>query len=283
MFESLWRIAHEKSIGIAIGAVFALVTTGLAAWWRHQSEIREIQHGQQFQQLEFVYAFVTTGQDGLRRLVVRTIGCLPLKIFVAKDAVRSHLLGLTRASAHDEANSVLAMHGKLGSFVLRELHGHLRTLLEESGAHREWWVMAPILETYRPLQYVAPTVLLIRKADLEQFRSFETCRSLLVHHGSDAAKILTLMEVYRKFSAQQKVLATARSERRSTQYLEEMWVLDLCLSTEMVEPTSKEVDAGELKPFRSPPWDRFVETLAALGLQSPVEPPSKGIPLKQAG
>ncbi len=265
MWDTLWKIAHEKSIGILIGAGFALATAWVAGWWRRRREMREIHHGQQFQQLEFAYAFVTTGQDGLSRLVVRMIGCLPLKVFVAKDAIRSHLLGLTRESADDELNSVIAMNGKLGSFVLRELHGHLRTLLEESGHRREWWVMVPILETYRPLHYVAPTVLLVRKQDLAFFASFETCKEMLVHHGSDTAKILTLMEVHRKFAVQQKTLANARALGQSTQYLEEMWLLDLCLSTDMTEPTAEEVEAGELKPYRLPPWDRFAQTLRSLG------------------
>ena len=273
MWDSLWKVAHEESIGIVIGAVFALLSTWLARWWRRRREMLEIYHGQQFQQLEFVYAFVTTGQDGLRRLVVRMIGCLPLKVFVAKDAIRSHLLGLTRQSAEDELNSVVPMEGKLGSFVLRELHGHLRTLLEEKGQRREWWVMVPILETYRPLHYVAPTVLLIRKSDLELFASFETCGDMLVHHGSDAAKILTLMEVERKFNDQQRELAKARTEGRSTQYMEEMWLLDLCLSTDVLEPAEEEIESGELKPFRQPPWDRFAPTLTSLGLsRREVEP-----------
>jgi len=81
MWESLWKVAHEESIGILIGAVFALSTAWLTAWWRRRREIREIFHGQQFQQLEFAYAFVTTGDDGRRRLMVRMIGgqgCNPL-------------------------------------------------------------------------------------------------------------------------------------------------------------------------------------------------------------
>ena len=275
MWNSLWNVVHEESIGILIGAAFALLTASTAAWLRRRREMREINSGHQFQQLEFAYAFVTNGRDGRRRMVVRMIGCLPIKTFVAKDAIRSHLLGLTRESADDELNSVIAMEGKLGSFVLRELHGHLRTLLEERGNLREWWVMAPILETYRPLQYVAPTVLLIRKSDLEIFKSFESCRDLLVHHGLDAAKILTLLEVHRKFAQQEQRLAQARAEGRSTQYLEEMWMLDLCLSTEIVEPTSEQVATGTLKPFRLPPWDRwFAPTLKALGLKDypPKEP-----------
>jgi len=261
MWESLWKNIHQESVGIVIGAVFALSTAWAARWWRRRREMREIHHGQQFQQLEFAYAFVTTGQDGRMHLVV------PLKIFVAKDSIRSHLLGLTRDSADDELNSVIAMEGKLGSFVLRELHGHLRSLLEEKGNRREWWIMAPILETYRPLQYVAPTVLLVRKQDLDLFASFETCRELLVHHGSDAAKILTLMEVHRKFKIQQQRLATARANGQSTQYLEEMWLLDL--ATEMLEPTDDDVATGTLKPFREPPWDRFTPTLKLLGLNRP--------------
>ena len=268
MWDTLWKVVHEESIGILIGAAVAILTTWLARWWRRRRELQEIHHGHQFQQLEFAYVFVVPGRDGRRRLAVRMIGCLPLQIFVAKDAIRSHLLGLTRASAEDEHNSVIAMEGKLGSFVLRELHGHLRTLLQEEGHQREWWVMVPILETYRPIQYVAPTVLLVRKSDLPIFASLESCRDLLVHHGSDAAKILTLIEVQRKFGLQQQQLAQARAEGKSTQYLEEMWLLDLCLSTELCEPTESEIESGSLKPFREPPWERFAETLKALGLDS---------------
>lgn len=266
MWQTQWNVIHEESIGFLIGASFALVAAGVATWRRRRRELREINQGHQFQQLEFAYAFVTTDRNGQRRFVVRMIGCLPLKVFVAKDAIRSHLLGLTRESADDELNSVISMEGKVGSFVLRELHGHLRTLLQEKGLKREWWLMVPILETYRPLQYVAPTVLLVRKSDLPIFASFDACKDLLVHHGSDAAKILTLMEVYRKFKDQEHRLAQARAEGQSTQYLEEMWLLDLCLSTEMLEPTTEEVAAGTLKPFRIPPWNRFASTLKQLGL-----------------
>lgn len=270
MWQSSWNVIHEESVGFLVGASFALIAAAIARWRRRRREIREINEGHQFQQLEFAYAFVTTDRNGARRFAVRMIGCLPLKVFVAKDAIRSHLLGLTRDSAEDELNSVIAMEGKLGSFVLRELHGHLKTLLEEKGTRREWWLMVPILETYRPLQYVAPTVLLIRKSDLPLFESFESCRDLLVHHGSDAAKILTLMEVSRKFKEQEQRLAQARAAGRSTQYLEEMWLLDLCLSTDMLEPTGDEVAAGTLKPFRAPPWTRFESTLQALGLSIPM-------------
>ena len=275
MFQTLWEVAHKESIGIVLGATAALVTTWYAAYRRRRREMSEINRGQQFQQLEFAYAFVTNNGEGQRRLAVRMIGCLPLKTFVAKDAIREHLLGLSHGSAADELNSVIPMEGKLGSFVLRELHGHLRTLVRETGDRREWWVMVPILETYRPLHYVAPTVLLIRKADLAIFKSFESCRDLLVHHGSDAAKILTLMEVSRKFEAQRARLAAAMATGASTQYLEEMWLLDLCLSTDVIEPTPHEVKTGALKPFRPAPWDRFSATLHALKLER--EPGSASI------
>ena len=268
MFQTLWEVVHRESIGIVLGATAALVTTWFAAYRRRRREMSEINRGQQFQQLEFAYAFVTNSDDGRRRLAVRMIGCLPLRTFVAKDAIREHLLGLTRESADDEQNSVIPMEGKLGSFVLRELHGHLRTLVRETSDRREWWVMVPILETYRPLHYVAPTVLLIRKADLAIFKSFESCRDLLVHHGSDAAKILTLMEVSRKFDAQRERLAKARASGASTQYLEEMWLLDLCLSTDVIEPTPHEVATGTLKPFHNAPWGRFSKTLEALKLEA---------------
>jgi hypothetical protein len=77
------------------------------------------------------------------------------------------------------------------------------------------------------------------------------------------------MEVHRKFKDQELRLAQARAEGRSTQYLEEMWLLDLSLSTDMLEPTDEEVSAGTLKPFRTPPWTRFASTLKELGLSMP--------------
>ena len=275
MFQTLWEVVHRESIGIVLGATAALATTWFAAYRRRHREMSEINRGQQFQQLEFAYVFVTNNDDGQRRLAVRIIGCLPLKTFVAKDAIREHLLGLTRDSFDDEHNSVIPMDGKLGSFVLRELHGHLRTLVRETGDRREWWVMVPILETYRPLHYIAPTVLLIRKADLAIFKSFESCRDLLVHHGSDAAKILTLMEVSRKYDAQRERLARARASGASTQYLEEMWLLDLCLSTDVIEPTPHEVATGALKPFRPAPWGRFSATLKVLELEADPRPSTR--------
>ena len=64
-------------------------------------------------------------------------------------------------------------------------------------------------------------------------------------------------------------LASGKDQRdrgRSTQYLEEMWLLDLCLSTDMLEPTTAEVKAGTLKPFRQSPWLRFAPTLKELGI-----------------
>lgn len=279
IWETILKVVHHEAIGFVVGAVFALVTAAVARWWRRRKELHEMERGKQFQQLEFAYAFVEKCRDGHPRLIVRTIGCLPLRVFVAKDAIRSHLLGLTRESAEDEHNSVIPMEGKLGSFVLRELHGHLRTLLSETGGRRDWWLMAPILETYRPLHYVAPTVLLVRKSDLAFFESFETCRDILVHHGSDAAKILTLVEVHQKFEEQQKRLARARAEGLSTQYLEELWLLDLSLSTEFVEPTDEEVEVGALKPFRRPPWDRFASTLEHLKIEDKCDertPPERG-------
>src|SRR5438105_177197 len=83
LWEMVWEVCHKEAIGIVIGAVVAFGTTGLARWWKYRREMREIRCGQQFQQLEFAYAFVTKGQDGMRRLIVRTIGSLPLKVFVA--------------------------------------------------------------------------------------------------------------------------------------------------------------------------------------------------------
>jgi hypothetical protein len=53
-----------------------------------------------------------------------------------------------------------------------------------------------------------------------------------------------------------------------------MWLLDLCLSTDFVEPTDEEVEAGALKPFRLPPWDRFASTLEHLDLDQKKEEPS---------
>lgn len=264
----IWEPLHSKGIGLVFGLLLGAVATGIASWWRRRRELREIHRGQQFQQLEFAYVFVHTDQDNRRRLIVRMIGSLPLNVFVAKDSIRHHLLGLSRDSAADRLNSVIPMEGKLGSFVLRELHGHLRTLLREQSGARSWWCMVPILETYKPLPYVAPMVLLVREADLEHFQSFAMCRDLLVPHGSDAAKILTLLEVRRKFQAQCKAMREARVSGRSTQWLEEMWILDLSLAVDFLEPTKEQIANGMLKPFRPPPWERFADELRELKFET---------------
>ena len=267
ILDGVWSAFHSTLMKVIIGISIGAIGAKIAGYRKRKKEEKEIDSGKQFQQLEFVSVHVATGADAKPRLICRQIGSMPISS-VGKEAAQKHLLGLTADSAADETKSVIPMHGKLGSFVLRELHAHCKTYLRETGAALEWWIMVPVLETYKPLPYQAPTVLLVRLSDIHHFKNFASCRDILVHHGSDAGKILTLLELYRVFEAQQRDMATARAEGSSTQFREVVWLLDLKIPTDFLEPETELVKSGALKPYRTAPWERFAETLTLLGLST---------------
>ncbi len=77
-----------------------------------------------------------------------------------------------------------------------------------------------------------------------------------IEHGADGARILTLMDLARRFRLEQEQLADLRSAGKRTKYVETMYVLDL--------PLDKRSAAI---PVKKVPWGRFEEILKQMNLE----------------
>jgi hypothetical protein len=116
--------------------------------------------------------------------------------------------------------------------------------------------MAPCCEPRERAQHQPIAILLIAVSDLAVFESWPRCRQMRVEHGSDGARVLTLMTMARRFRAEQAKLAQLRQEGKRTLYVETMYVLDLALDRSTAPIPTKEV-----------PWGRFENVLKQLNLE----------------
>ena len=97
---------------------------------------------------------------------------------------------------------------------------------------------------------------MIRKADLALFEDWPACREVRVEHGSDGARILTLMEMAKRFRGEQEKMAALRAVGQRTTHVETMYVLDLALDRRTVDI-----------PIKPVPWGRFEKVLRDMNLE----------------
>ncbi len=88
------------------------------------------------------------------------------------------------------------------------------------------------------------------------FESWPSCRDVEVEHGADGARILTLMELARRFKREQAELDRLRKAGERTRYVETMYILDLVLD--------KRTATVPIKPI---PWGRFDAILKEMNLE----------------
>jgi hypothetical protein len=77
-----------------------------------------------------------------------------------------------------------------------------------------------------------------------------------VEHGSDGARVLTLMELARRFRNEQAQISELRTAGKRTLHVETMYVLDLALDKH----------AAPI-PTKSIPWGRFEQVLKKWNLE----------------
>ncbi len=96
----------------------------------------------------------------------------------------------------------------------------------------------------------------MKKDDLALFENWSLCREIEVEHGADGARILTLMEMSKRFREEQAKLAELRKTGQRSRYMETMYVLDLALDGQSAEIETKAV-----------PWGRFEDVLKEMNLE----------------
>jgi hypothetical protein len=235
-------------VGILIGRIWAM--------WRRYRQQRLAERGQSDDVATIEKILLERRPDGTDVLRIRSVGRDPIETIFPNIAARDEFQA--RASVTTLAAPLVAMDGKMGSYLLQELAIWVCGQLKDQGFDRDVWVMAPAYERgefYLGGHFLS-TVLLIRQEDLARFRSWETCSHIEVEHASHGERILTLMDMAREFDRQAKAVAERRASGKRSNYEETMYVLDLGLDTRSADLPTKPV-----------PWERFESILEKHGIK----------------
>lgn len=252
-----------RGIGVALGLVAgSAVTAGVARWQRHRQR-RSILAGDARDTVVINHHVVETAQgpgpDSTPVKVptacrIRTLGQAELRHVVPNGHLAAEFSRrAARATARDP---LLSMAGAEGSYLLETLTGFVCDRAVGGSFHRDLYVMAPCCESKELCHHQPVTVLVVAAADLALFEHWPTVRDVRVEHGSDGARLLTLMALAKRYRAEQSQLDELRAAGKRTQHVETMYALDLALDHRAVPLPTKPV-----------PWGRFEGVLTELGLE----------------
>jgi hypothetical protein len=144
-----------------------------------------------------------------------------------------------------------------GTFLLETLTNFVCDRVANEPFEHDLYVMAPCCEPAGMAEHQPITILLIAVKDLALFESWPACREVLVEHGQDGVRLLTLMELANRFRTEQQKIASLRAAGKRTRYVETMFVLDLALDRRIASI-----------PVKNVPWGRFEGVLRQMNLES---------------
>jgi hypothetical protein len=252
----------DELSGRAAGMLIGLVVGGLLTWfyarWRRLQERRSIERGDARDTIVIHHHLIETvpGPGDERRPVmrIRALGQGELNRVVPNGHLARDLLH--RAFGVTPHDTLISMEGAEGSYLLETLTGFVCDRVANAPFEHDLYVMAPCCEPAGLAHHQPITILLIAVADLALFESWPDCRKVRVEHGSDGARVLTLMSLARRYRAEQATIARLREQGKRTLYVETMYVLDLALDKRAAPVPTKEV-----------PWNRFEDVLKQLNLE----------------
>jgi hypothetical protein len=163
---------------------------------------------------------------------------------------------LKRAFEVTPRDTLISMEGAEGSYLLETLTNFVCDRVANGPFAHDLYVMAPCCEPAELAQHQPITIVLIAQADLALFERWPGCRDVKVEHGSDGARVLTLMEMARRFRSEQEKIAALRAAGQRTRHVETMYVLDLALDRRTAPV-----------PVKPVPWGRFERVLDEMNLE----------------
>lgn len=262
-----WLTSELGGRGVATVVAFALgsASSWLVSRWRRMRERQCILRGDARDTVVIEHHIVERserpigGQPGKSRIVpeclrIRALGQSELSRVVPNGHLAAHLL--ERAFNVTPRQSLISMEGIEGSYLLETLTGFVGDRVANQSFDHDTYVMVPCCEPRELSQHQPIVLILISVSDLALFREWGDCRNVRVEHGSDGARILTLMEMARRYQAEQEHIIRLRQEGKRTQYVETMYTLDLALDRR-TSPI----------PVRPVSWGRFESVLKDMGLE----------------
>jgi hypothetical protein len=261
MFADFFDDLGAKGLSAVIGLLLGGVITLIVSHWRRRHLRQRVLRGDARDTVALHLHLVESvaapeAPHGRRPTVmrVRALGQEELSRVVPNGHLAS--VFLDRAVAVTPQDTLISMEDAAGSFLLETLTGFVCDRVANAPFEHDLYVMAPCCEPKELAQYQPISVLLIAVNDLALFEDWPSCRKVQVEHGSDGARVLTLMNLARRFKTEQAKMAELRQSGQRTQFVETMYVLDLALDRRSVILGTKDV-----------PWGRFENVLTKLNLE----------------
>jgi hypothetical protein len=256
LFDELSRHGIMAAIGMLCGGIL----TWLGTRWRRRKERLSILHGDARDTI-VIQQHVITATDGPggkkipKTLRIRPLGQSELSRVVPNGHLAAELS--RRAFRVTPKNTLISMEGAEGSFLLETLTNFVCDRVANAPFEHSLYAMAPCCEPAGMAVHQPISILLIPVADLTLFENWTDCRNVQVEHGTTGMRLLTLMELARRFRTEQERLAKLRREGKRTLYEETIYVLDLALDQR----------TGPI-PLKDVPWSRFENVLKHLNLEA---------------
>jgi hypothetical protein len=255
---SLFDELSRHGLMALIGAVGGGILTWFAARWRRRKERLSILRGDARDtvviQLHIVTATEAGGKKAPSVLRVRPLGQAELSRVVPNGHLAGELS--RRAFRVTPKDTLIAMDGAEGSFLLETLTNFVCDRVANAPFEHDLYAMAPCCEPAGMAVHQPISILLIPVSSLLLFETWADCRKVQVEHGTTGMRILTLMELARRFRQEQDKLAALRRDGKRTLYEETIYILDLALD-----------ERTAAVPLKSVPWGRFEDVLKQLNLE----------------
>ncbi len=264
MWERIWHEFSGRGMGVVLGMLLGTVVTACFAWWKRRRDRFTVMQGDARDTVVIAQHLVESVEmpspDGkgtircAKRLRIRSVGQSQLDRVVPNGHLATELL--RRAYHVTPRHTLISMDGAEGSYLLETLTNFVCDRVGNAPFEHDLYVMVPCCEPGGLVIHQPITILLVRVQDLVLFENWTQCRNVLVEHGADGIRVLTLMELAKRFRKEQNELTMLRQSGKRTKYLETMYILDLAL-----DGRSAEI------PTKSVPWGRFENVLKELGLE----------------
>lgn len=246
-----------RGITIALGMTVGALSAWLVQRWRRMRERRRVMRGDARDTVVIAHHLIetTTGPNPTAgTLRIRSLGQSELNRVVPNGHLASVLL--SRAFEVTPRNTLISMAGGEGSYLLETLTNFVCDRVANAPFDHDLYVMAPCCEPAGLAEHQPITIILIKVAHLALFESWPSCRGVQVEHGADGARVLTLMELAKRFKREQAELERLRKAGERTRYVETMYILDLGLD-QRTAPV----------PIKSIPWGRYEALLKEMNLE----------------
>jgi hypothetical protein len=259
MFDHIFDELTGRGFGVLLGLVLGGVVAWLFSRWKLYRQRLSILRGDARDTVVINHHLVATEAranegDFPATLRLRSLGQAELERVVPNGHLAVELL--RRAFRVTQRDTLISMEGAEGSYLLETLTNFVCDRVANAPFEHDLYVMAPCCEPAGLAEHHPITILLIPVKHLALFENWQACREVQVEHGTDGARILTLMNMARRFRLEQEQLAELRRAGKRTRFVETMYVLDLTLDQRSVPIPVKKV-----------PWGRYEEILKQMNLE----------------